>query len=141
MVAVYCQRPSLSWAPQGYICRRFSSSMGDAVDSHVCDIKPPIGAPHLISPPGYPVKSFLQRDSGGEKFAFYLYYVSCRRLTSITTSCDNYTIGKMVPKRGLRIRRINYIPWLLLPFGWASKGKATDPLLVDLPAIYHCQRR
>ena len=71
-----CRRPSLSgpacaWTPHGFFCGGFPSSFGSCRrDLSEFNIKPPLGAPLLIYPRGYLLKSFPQVDTSARQRGF-----------------------------------------------------------------------
>ena len=62
-----CQGSPAHGHHMGFICIGSIPTMGGAGESPECDIKPPIGAPLLIFPRGYLLKSFRQRDSSARQ--------------------------------------------------------------------------
>ena len=75
MVAMSCRRPSLTgsayaWTPHGFFCGRFLPPWGAAGERSEFNIKPPLGAPLLIFPRGYLLKSFPQVDTSARQRGF-----------------------------------------------------------------------
>ena len=76
MVAMSCRRPSLSgpacaWTPHGfYLWGVTIPSCGAAGERSEFNIKPPLGAPLLIFPRGYLLKSFPRVDTSARQRGF-----------------------------------------------------------------------
>ena len=74
MVAMSCRRPSLSgpacaWTPHGFYLWGYPPC-GATGERSEFNIKPPIGAPLLIFPRGYLMKSFSQVDTSARQRGF-----------------------------------------------------------------------
>ena len=76
MVAMSCRRPSLlghacAWTPHGFYMRGgFLPPWGAAGESSEFNIKPSLGAPLLIFPRGFLLKSFRQVDNSARQQRF-----------------------------------------------------------------------
>ena len=75
MVAMSCRRPSLSgpacaWSPHGFFCVGSLPPWGAAGERSEFSIKPPLGAPLLIFPRSYLMKSFQQVDTSARQRGF-----------------------------------------------------------------------
>ena len=72
IAAMSCRRPSLSgpacaWTPHGFFCGGSLPPWGAAGERSEFNIKPPLGAPLLIFPRGYLLKSFPQVDTSARQ--------------------------------------------------------------------------
>ena len=75
MVAMSCRRPSLSgpasaWTSHGFYLWGSLTPWGAAGERSEFNIKPPLGAPLLIFPRGYLLKSFPQVDTFAKQRGF-----------------------------------------------------------------------
>ena len=73
-----CQESLAHGHHTGFICRGFPSLMVAARERPEIDIKPPLGAPHLIFPRGYLLKSFPQGDTSARQWGSEISFLSLR---------------------------------------------------------------
>ena len=136
-LAMSCRRPSLS-GPACTWTRVLSVGgnlppCGAAGERSEFNIKPTLGAPLLIFPRCYLLKSFPRVDTSARQRGFEI------RVFPLLGELPK-AIEPHLPVCQLYRWQLGPSMWTS-PFGWASQGKATDPPHVDLPAIVRSQRR
>ena len=150
MVAMSCRRPSLSgpacaWTPHRFYCGGVHLPWGAAGERSEFNIKPPLGAPLLIFPWGYLLKSFPQVDTSARQRGFEI------RVFPL--------LGELPKAFEPHLPVCQLYRWQLGPNMWSSPttksldpivvtalcvgfpGEVTDPPHVELPAIVRSQRR
>ena len=150
MVAISCRRPSLSghacgWTPHGFYMWWFPSPCGAAGERSEFNIKPPIGAPLLIFPRGYLLKSFPQvytsaRQRWFEIRVFPLQGELPKAIEPHLPDCQLYR-WQLSPNTWSSPKTKSFDPIVVTALRVGFPGKATDPPHVDLPAIVRSQRR
>ena len=151
MVAMSCWRPSLSgpacpWIPHGFSCVGVSfPPLVAAGERSEYNIKPPLGAPLLICPRGYLLKSFPQVDTsttqrGFEIRVFPLQVELPKAIDPHLPVCQLYR-WQLGPSMWSSPTTKSISPIVVTALRVGFPGEATDPLHVDLPDIVRSQRR
>ena len=122
MVAMSCRRPSLSgptcaWAPHGFYLWGTLPPCGAAGERSEFNIKPPLGAPLLIFPRGYLLKSFPQVDTSARQWGFEI------RVSPL--------LGELPKAIEPHLPVCQLCRWQLGPNMWSSPTtKSLDPIVV-----------
>ena len=146
MVAMFCRRPSLSrhacaWTPHYIYLWGSIPPSGAAGDRSELNINPPLGAPLLISPRGYLLKSSPQVDASTRQRGFEIRFFPLlgelqNAIEPHLPVCQLYR-WQHGPKMwsSPTTKSLDLIAVTALRVGFP--GKATDPPHVDLP-YYYC---
>ena len=118
---------------------------GAAGETSEFNIKPPLGAPLLIFPRGYLLKSFPRVDTSARQRRFEIRVFPLlgelpKAIEPHLPVCQLYR-RQLGPSMWTSPTTKSLDPIVVTALRWASQGKATDPPHVDLPAIVRSQRR